>query len=98
MENGVHVDRLCGGAKEQEDAKSGKQVASTDDLTFLADLVAFVTKSTESTNPAANLVDPTKVFATGFSMGCMMSHRFALEKSSIVAGFAATATHGFIWR
>lgn len=73
--------------QEQVDAKSGKEVVSTDDLTFLADLVAYLSKSTEPANPARGRVDATKIFATGFSMGCMMSHRLALEKSAIVAGF-----------
>jgi len=31
-------------------------------------------------------VDSARVFVTGFSMGCMMAHRFALERSAIVAG------------
>merc|ERR1711937_571794 len=32
-------------------------------------------------------VDAERVYATGFSMGCMMSHRIALERSKIFAGF-----------
>ena len=50
-------------------------------------MIAYIAQSTEGSNPAAGYVDPDRVFATGFSMGCMMSHRLALEKSKIVAGF-----------
>ena len=34
-----------------------------------------------------DLVDPERVYLTGFSLGCMMAQRFALERSKLVAGF-----------
>ena len=48
----------------------------------------LIVQSDSSNNPAKGLVDAERVFSTGFSMGCMMSHRLALERSSIIAGFA----------
>lgn len=59
----------------------GKTIHSVDDLTFLENMVSRVVRAPGSR------VDPERVFATGFSMGCMMSHRLALEKSGIIAGF-----------
>ena len=41
----------------------------------------------QAANPSKGLVDPERVYFTGFSMGCMMANRFALERSSITAGF-----------
>jgi len=64
-----------------------KAIHSVDDVTFLSDMIAYMAKSQSSTSVTKGLVDPEKVFLTGFSMGCMMSHRFAMEKSNITAGF-----------
>jgi len=66
---------------------TGKEIYSTDDLSFLVNMVATIVKGLEDSNPAKGRIDAERVFATGFSMGCMMSHRLALEHSSILAGF-----------
>ena len=36
-------------------------------------------------------VDPERVYVTGFSLGCMMAHRFAMERSKLVAGLMCHA-------
>ena len=69
----------CEAVSEAE--KGEKEIHSTDDVTFLTDLIAHAVK-TDGSN-----IDPERIYATGFSMGCMMSHRLALEKSNILAGF-----------
>ena len=78
-------------AAQAKQASSGKTVHSVDDLTFLASMIAYIVKSDSSDNPSIYLkktrVDPERVYSTGFSMGCMMSHRLAMEKSNIIAGF-----------
>ena len=73
--------------QEQVDAKSGKEVVSTDDPDIFGRSGRILVKIHRACQPSARRVDATKIFATGFSMGCMMSHRLALEKSAIVAGF-----------
>ena len=62
-------------------ASNGKSITSTDDLTFITDLIAY------EAAPTTNAIDPKRVYLTGFSMGCMMAHRFAMERSDLVAGF-----------
>ena len=79
----------CDKAQQEQDKKSsGKKVHSVDDVTFLSSMISFIVQSDSSNNPAKGLVDAERIFSTGFSMGCMMSHRLALERSSIMAGFA----------
>ena len=62
-------------------ATPGKDIADTDDLTFLSNVIAHETRRNGSR------VDPTRVYATGFSYGCMMAHRLAMERSAFIAGF-----------
>ena len=78
----------CGADCGSEQAENkGKEVASQDDVTFLTHMISFVLKSSEAANVAMGKVDAERIYATGFSMGCMMSHRIALERSKIIAGF-----------
>jgi poly(3-hydroxybutyrate) depolymerase len=56
-----------------------KDLHQTDDVTFLSKMVEHIV--------AGSFVDAERVYFSGFSMGCMMSHRMALEKSELVAGF-----------
>ena len=74
--------------KEQDKQNTNKIVHSVDDITFLSSMISYMVQSDSANNPAKGLVDSERIFSTGFSMGCMMSHRLALERSSIVAGFA----------
>jgi dienelactone hydrolase len=86
-----NVRRYCKARLEN----AGKDVTSTDDLTFLSAMVAHIVHSgvnynTTSVSAAVTgrvSVDPERVYATGFSMGCMMAHRLAMERSAIIAGF-----------
>lgn len=83
---------MCGAdcdAEAKEAAKIGKKLITTDDITFLMDMIAYVLKSTDTVevNPGKDRIDATRIYLTGFSLGCMMSHRLALEKSDVVAGF-----------
>ena len=85
-----NVRRYCKARLEN----AGKDVTSTDDLTFLSAMVAHIVHSgvnynTTSVSAAVTgrvSVDPERVYATGFSMGCMMAHRLAMERSAIIAG------------
>ena len=73
---------VCGSEWEKcEAANNAKSVHKVDDLEFLTKMITYIVKVEGSR------VDPEQVFATGFSMGCMMSQRLALERSKIVAGF-----------
>jgi len=65
--------------KCEEDAGSSKSIHKTDDIRFLSDMIAHMVKG-------KGHVDAQRVYTTGFSMGCMMAHRLALERSDIVAG------------
>lgn len=72
----------CGSDCEAVKAASGgKSIHDIDDITFIAQLIAFEAARTVGT------IDRTRVYLTGFSMGCMMAHRFAMERSDLVAGF-----------
>jgi len=81
------------GADSEAEAKSaekiGKGITMTDDVTFLMDMIAYVLKSTDSAevNPGKGYIDAARIYLTGFSMGCMMSHRLSLERSDAIAGF-----------
>ncbi|MFM7109389.1 MAG: alpha/beta hydrolase family esterase [Planctomycetaceae bacterium] len=55
----------------------------SDDVAFAAAVVAAVA--------ARAPVDPRRVHATGMSNGAMMAHRFAAERSDLVASIAAVA-------
>ena len=57
----------------------GKMIATWDDITFLEQMIANLVKSNTR-------IDGERVYVSGFSMGCMMAHRLALERSAIVAG------------
>ena len=66
-------------------ASGGKNIRDTDDITFLTALIAFeAARPMDGSSPP---VDATRVYLTGFSMGCMMAHRFAMERSDLTAGF-----------
>mmetsp|Transcript_11342 Transcript_11342/g.21585 ORF Transcript_11342/g.21585 Transcript_11342/m.21585 type:complete len:520 (-) Transcript_11342:86-1645(-) len=72
----------CGSDCDMTEAENnGKSIHSVDDLTFLSTMVAKIVQAADSR------IDVERIYVTGFSMGCMMSHRFALERSKIVAGF-----------
>lgn len=45
-------------------------------------------QATDTDLPWSNLLNPERVYMTGFSMGCMMAQRYALERSKVLAGFA----------
>eukprot|EP00943_MAST-04B_sp_MAST-4B-sp1_P004221 g4221.t1 len=78
----------CGSDCDKTQAESkGKDIHTTDDVTFISALIAYAIKNDDSSNPSYGVINPEKVYTTGFSMGCMMSHRLALERSSIIAGF-----------
>eukprot|EP00945_MAST-04E_sp_MAST-4E-sp1_P003675 g3675.t1 len=77
----------CGSDCDDIQKEEGKDIHKVDDLTFLTNMLATIVKSQSDSNPAKGRVDAERVYATGFSMGCMMSHRLALEKSTILAGF-----------
>jgi poly(3-hydroxybutyrate) depolymerase len=53
-------------------------MAGWDDLGFLEQMIANVV--------ASKPVDPEQIYVTGFSLGCMMAQRFAMERSKLVAG------------
>jgi poly(3-hydroxybutyrate) depolymerase len=59
-----------------ETSSTGKDTFDAPDLEFLAEIVA----STDAP------VDLERIYFTGFSMGCMMSLRFLLERSDLIAG------------
>ena len=71
----------------------GKQVSTTNDVEFLEQLVQIMVRGTPGVNGTAHgawpagRVDGSRVYLTGFSLGCMMSNRLAMERSSIIAGF-----------
>ena len=66
-------------------ASGGKNIRDTDDITFLTALIAF--EAARPMDDSSPPVDATRVYLTGFSMGCMMAHRFAMERSDLTAGF-----------
>lgn len=78
----------CGSDCDKAQAENtGKAIHTTDDVAFISALIAYAIKNDDSSNPSYGRINPEKVYTTGFSMGCMMSHRLALERSSIIAGF-----------
>jgi poly(3-hydroxybutyrate) depolymerase len=81
----------CDVANLAEAAGGGKDIYSADDLDFLSRLISNVYHDKVAIPSSATVneitIDPERVYMTGFSMGCMMSQRFAMEKSRILAGF-----------
>ena len=60
--------------------ESGKQdMATWDDLQFLDRMIATIAASEPR-------VDVERVYVSGFSLGCMMAQRYAMERSKVVAG------------
>ncbi len=59
-----------------------KDFASWNDIQFIESLIATAVGSVGSR------IDAERVYLSGFSLGCMMSHRMAMEKSDIVAGIS----------
>ena len=60
-------------------ASSESDKTPVDDVGFLRALIA------QTMTTHADLIDPTRLYAAGFSTGCMMAQRFALETSELVA-------------
>ena len=76
----------CGSSIEKCKADDhGKEIIDWDDASFLKTLLATMIKKKEKT-PWRGRINPKRIFVSGFSEGCMMSQRFAMEHSSIVAG------------
>ena len=65
---------------------AGKDIHSTDDVGFLTRMLARIVAE-DGADGSLPVVDAERIFATGFSMGCMMAHRLALERSHVLAGF-----------
>ena len=63
----------------------GKGKIETDDIGFLRKLVSAAVAADEA------LIDPTKIYFGGFSMGAMMAQRFAYDASGFVS---AVGCHG----
>ena len=75
-------------------AQGQSELTSTDDIGFLEGLIASMVESRVASDWQGK-IDPERVYTTGFSMGCMMAHRIALERSNIIAGRAAVrCRHG----
>eukprot|EP00935_MAST-01C_sp_MAST-1C-sp1_P001581 g1581.t1 len=72
-----------GQAAAQEKGSTG--LASWDDIGFLTQMISNIVRG-EGASDWKGRVDPERVYVTGFSLGCMMAHRFALERSQLVAG------------
>jgi poly(3-hydroxybutyrate) depolymerase len=68
-------------AKKTATLQTGKAIAEWDDVGFLEQLVVTMVK----TSPYKDKIDAERVYVSGFSNGCMMAHRFAVERSKIVA-------------
>lgn len=66
-------------------SEKGKEIIDWDDIGFLRAMLATIIKS-KAKSPWKFLVDPRRLFLSGFSEGCMMAQRMAMEKSSIIAG------------
>ena len=73
-----------GGMGEDSDSTDKHPV---DDVGFLRALVA------DATSRHAAIIDPTRLFAVGYSNGCMMAQRFALEASDIVTAVGCQSGH-----
>jgi poly(3-hydroxybutyrate) depolymerase len=80
---GSDCDSAQGQAAAQEKGSLG--LASWDDISFLEQLIANIVNG-QGTSDWKGRVDPERVYVSGFSLGCMMAHRFALERSQLVAG------------
>lgn len=65
------------------EATGGKALPQWSDIGFLEQLVAYMLRNSS----LQAKLDPDRVYLSGFSLGCMMSHRFAMERSHIVAAF-----------
>lgn len=68
----------CGSEPSKCTQGGKKDMATWDDIGFLEQMIANIIKSQP--------VDPERVYLTGFSLGCMMAHRFAMERGKLVAG------------
>jgi len=64
-------------------SENSKSLPTWNDIDFLEKLVAFMVKSSTE----KQIIDPERIYVSGFSLGCMMSHRFSMERSKIVAAF-----------
>ena len=65
--------------------KGGGTMASWDDLAFLTQMAANIVKGARAPEWRGR-VDAERVYVTGFSLGCMMAQRFAMERGRLVAG------------
>lgn len=90
----------CGSDCDTEDAKNrakGKQYASWDDLGYFDQIIGFMVHRWSSSfeksekkgdeNPFNVTIDTARVYMSGFSLGCMMSHRYSMERSNVIAAF-----------
>jgi poly(3-hydroxybutyrate) depolymerase len=59
--------------------EGGKDMATWDDLQFLDRMIASIAGSEPR-------VDVERVYVSGFSLGCMLAQRYAMERSKVVAG------------
>eukprot|EP00927_Polykrikos_kofoidii_P055371 TRINITY_DN49640_c0_g1_i1.p1 TRINITY_DN49640_c0_g1~~TRINITY_DN49640_c0_g1_i1.p1 ORF type:complete len:423 (-),score=63.74 TRINITY_DN49640_c0_g1_i1:11-1279(-) len=75
-----------GTSTRQTDSKT-KSLAEWDDISFLEQLLASMVLS----SPHKDKIDVERIYMSGFSLGCMMAHRFSMERSAIVA---ALGCHG----
>ena len=58
-----------------------------DDVGFLRALLS------DATSRHAAIMDTTRLYAVGYSNGCMMAQRFALEASELVAAVGCQSGH-----
>lgn len=77
-------------SKVASEGEKKKQTADWDDVAFIESMIATIVKSTTDSKWKGR-VDASRVYLTGFSLGCMMAHRVIMEKSSIIA---AMSCHG----
>jgi poly(3-hydroxybutyrate) depolymerase len=65
--------------------------AATADSKFNQDDVGFLRSAIATILAAHPTVDSTRIYMTGYSLGCYMSHGFAVEASGLVAAVACSA-------
>jgi hypothetical protein len=65
--------------------------SATADSKFNQDDVGFLRSAIASILEAHPTVDSSRIYMTGYSLGCFMSHGFAVEASDLVAAVACSA-------
>lgn len=66
------------------DNRNDPRVSSIDDVRFISDIVTYVSGQLN--------IDPARVYATGYSMGGMMSYRLGCERSDLFAAVGSVAS------